>query len=404
VQHSHQIFAKPNVWHRFVILSCSSLLGKLEHVFPSPSIREVLPLNFRRDIGTKFLPFLLFVLIALGMPAFMAMQASPPQPSQPVANEATERVLRAQWRKLFDTQSFAELDSLADRLRTQRLRFQGGGWQLHVLYTILSSVPQQSDTDAAWNAQIATLQHWISSVPSSPTPRIALADTYLNFAWKARGSDFADAVRPEAWKLFAVRIREALRVLEDAEQVGRNDPEWYNAMLSATTAKSWDSAKTEDIVERSLSKEPGYFYIARVQANNLLPKWYGEPGDTERFVAKFADRIGGIDGEATYFFVAEFLLTDGEKCVPCPPPNLSWQRIRRGYAAIEHLYGTNNFEKNAYALMAMLAKDRDTARQAFLVIGDNWNPEVWETRRRFESARMFPYLKPVPLARPKPAQ
>ena len=201
-----------------------------------------------------------------------------------------------------------------------------------------------------------------------------------------------------------MRIREALRTLDDVEQMGHNDPEWYNAMLSATTAENWDGTKTESIVEQSLSREPGYFYILRVQANNLLPKWYGEPGDTERFVAKVADQIGGIDGDATYFFVAELLLTDGEKCTPCQPPTLSWQRIRRGYAAIEHLYGTNNFEKNAYALMAMLAKDRETARQAFEIIGDNWNPEVWETRRRFESARMFPFLKPVPLARSGPAQ
>lgn len=353
-------------------------------------------MNIRLHIGNRSLHLWLLVLLVPGMPACMVEQASPLQPSRPVTNESAERVLRAQWRNLFDTQSFAELDSIADRLRSQRLRFQGGGWQLHVLYTILSDVPKTSDTDAAWNAQIAALQRWIALIPSSPTPRIALADTYLNYAWKARGSDFADNVPPEAWKLYAQRIREALRALHNAEQLGRNDPEWYNAMLSATTAENWDSTKTQAIVEQSLTKEPGYFYILRVQANHLLPKWYGEPGDTERFVAKTADQIGGIDGDATYFFVAEFLLSDGEKCAPCIPPTLSWQRIRRGYAAIEHLYGTNNFEKNAYALMAVLAKDRDTARQAFEIIGDKWNPDVWETRRRFESARMFHFSNRCP--------
>ena len=228
-----------------------------------------------------------------------------------------------------------------------------------------------------------------------------LADTYQSFAWKARGNDFADSVTAEGWKLFGDRMQKAREALEQAGQAGRGDPEWYNAMLATTTAQDWDRAKTDALVDESLSREPGYFYIARVQADNLLPKWYGEPGDTEQFVAKVADRIGGAEGDATYFFVSEYILTEAEKCIPCSPPTMSWERLRRGYAAIEYLYGTNNFEKNAYAFLAVHAGDRETARRAFERVGDNWNPDVWGSKARFESGRLFPFLKPVPLARSK---
>ena len=194
--------------------------------------------------------------------------------------------------------------------------------------------------------------------------------------------------------------------------VGKNGPNFKETnpgeihpgarpMLATTTAQDWDRAKTDALVDESLSREPGYFYIARVQADNLLPKWYGEPGDTEQFVAKVADRIGGAEGDATYFFVSEYILTEAEKCIPCSPPTMSWERLRRGYAAIEYLYGTNNFEKNAYAFLAVHAGDRETARRAFERVGDNWNPDVWGSKARFESGRLFPFLKPVPLARSK---
>lgn len=328
-----------------------------------------------------------FILV---MPSHVlfAAQSTSVRRAPRITSETEERILRTRWRALFDSHSWVKLDSLADRLRSQRLRFQGGGWQLHVLYTILSTVDSQSETDTAWNAQIAALQEWVRHSPSSPTPSIALADTYLNFAWKARGNDFADTVAQENWKLFTGRMQKAREALDQAERLSRSDPEWYNAMLVVTSAQDWNRAKADALVDEALRREPGYFYIVRVQADNLLPKWYGNSGDTEQFVAKVADRIGGAEGDATYFFVAEYILTEAEKCLRCSPPTMSWARIRQGYAAIEHLFGTNNFEQNAYAFLAVHAGDAETARRAFERIGDNWNPDVWGSKARFESSRL----------------
>lgn len=362
---------------------------------------EVLPVFLLRRHSSIFAAVFIFMVVSLGGSACIIAQTSSSEPAKPVTSAAAERGLRMQWRRLFDAHSWTGLDSLANRLRTERSRFQGGGWQLHVLYTILSTTGAKEDTNAAWETQIAALEEWIRQSPSSPTPRVALADAYENFAWKARGGDFADTVTPEGWKLFGERMQKALDTLNEAEQISQRDPEWRNSMLVATTALGWNRAKADALVDESLSREPGYFYIARIQADNLLPKWYGEPGETEKFVADVADRIGGEEGAATYFFVAEYILTSAERCIPCTPPTMSWKRIREGYAAIQHLYGTNNFERNAYAFLAVHAGDRETARRAFEVIGDNWDPDVWETKARFESGRLFPNLKPVPLAPPR---
>jgi hypothetical protein len=151
--------------------------------------------NLRSPLIARAVALLLFIALFQRESLSLAAQTSSGQPSKPITSEADERALRAQWRTLFETHSWSELDSLADRLRSQRLRFQGGGWQLHVFYTILSTVGSPSETDAAWEAKIAALEEWILRAPSSPTPRIALADAYENFAWKARGGDFADKVK-----------------------------------------------------------------------------------------------------------------------------------------------------------------------------------------------------------------
>ena len=91
---------------------------------------------------------------------------------------------------LFNSGRYADLDTLAQQLQQQRSRFKGGAWRLHVLFGTLSSPGSPTATDAAWKAHIAKLDQWAQSSPTSPTPRVALAQTYLRFAWKARGHGY----------------------------------------------------------------------------------------------------------------------------------------------------------------------------------------------------------------------
>jgi hypothetical protein len=328
-------------------------------------------------------------------------QTIPSHPASAVASETAERTLRVQWRRLFDNKSWTKLDSIASRLRSQRLRFQGGGWQLHVLYTIVSAPGSKAATNTEWGAKIAALKEWMRHDPSSPTPRIALADAYEHFAWKARGSGFADTVTPEGWNLFGERIQKAREVLEQAEKISRGDPEWYDAMLVVAFNQDWSPAQVDALADEALSREPGYFYIARELADDLLPKWDGAPGDTERFAGKVADRIGGAEGDATYFFIAEQIqvVEDCEDCSGSHARGLSWTRIRRGYAAVERLYGTNNFERNAIAYLALRANDFQTAQQAFERVGNNWDKDVWASKAQFDHFRRLcqtlPNLKPM---------
>lgn len=305
-----------------------------------------------------------------------------------VTSEADERTLRVQWRGFFDNHSWSELDSIANRLRGQRLRFQGGGWQLHVLYTILSTTASKAATDATWEAQIAALQEWMRWAPSSPTPRIALADTYENYAWKARCGGYADTVTPEGWKLFQERMRNAHTMLDEAKDIGRSDPEWYNSELKLAVVEGWTRTQVDTVMDEAIASEPEYFYDARVVADYLMPQWYGNPGDAEQFAAQIADRIGGVEGDATYFFVAEYLLiVERCQCLVFATHTVPWARILKGYEAVERLYGTNNFEHNTIALLALRVGDRQTARQAFKKIGDNWDPDVWGSKEPFNAAR-----------------
>lgn len=297
--------------------------------------------------------------------------------------ETNVRALRVQWRKFFNDGSWSELETVANQLRSQRLRLKGGAWQLRVFYNTIGPAGPETATDAAWEAQIAKLEDWARQEPASATPRIAMADAYLDFAWKARGNGFSNTVTQEGWKLFAERVQSARAALEASAKAGSNDPEWYRAMQTVALAQGWPRKQVDALVDAALNAEPGYFYFVRAETNYLLPKWYGKPGESEEFAERAADKIGGDEGDATYFLIAAGI----NCCRKTQAPGLSWERVRKGYAALTQLYGTNNFERNAYAFLALRAGDVPTAQQAFARIGDDWDQAVWRSKARFDASR-----------------
>ncbi len=304
--------------------------------------------------------------------------------SAPEPEETTVRAMTVQWRKLFNEGAWSELEAVANQLRSQRLRLQGGAWALRVFYGTVSPAGPLTSTDAAWEAQIAKLQDWARQEPESPTPHIALANAYVNYAWKARGNGWANTVTPQGWQLLNQRLQLARQSLEQVAKSGSNDPEWYVAMQRVALGQGWTRAEVDNLVDAALNAEPGYFYFARAHANYLLPKWYGKPGETEQFAARVADRIGGLEGDATYFLVAATI----NCCRRMQAPAMQWDRVRQGYFALEQLYGTNNYERNAFAYLALKAGDAQTAQQAFAKIGDDWSAAVWRSKPRFDASRL----------------
>lgn len=338
---------------------------------------------------------LLFAAAPLASPANARSVSS--QPVYAVASRAQEHALPKEWSRLLHKHAWSRLDSIAERLRSQRLRFQGGGWELHVFYCVMGT-GCLDPTGARWQWRIATLKSWRRHSPSSPTPRIALADAYEEFAWEARGGGEADSVTPLGWKLFAERVAKARKILDESERLGRNDPGWYDAMLHIAIDQGWHAGKVEEFSNDALLKFPGYFYLVRDVARYFLPQWYGLPGNAAKYVEVASDGIGGPEGKATYFFVAEILLVEEENCDSCKAPVMSWPRIKRGFAAVKRLYGTNNYELNALAFLAVNSGHPRTAHQAFQVIGQRWDHDVWQSRAQFDSAHLFAEVQPAPSA------
>src|SRR2546430_35407 len=132
----------------------------------------------------------LAVICLIAVPG-LAQQATPEGDARAHQDER-DRYL-AHVSDLLKADKFKQLDRMADVARSTKARMPGGAWRLHVLYKPLTDLPKGSP-DSDWEILLARLHRWTSKKPHSITARVALARAYVNYAWKARGNEFADKV------------------------------------------------------------------------------------------------------------------------------------------------------------------------------------------------------------------
>ena len=280
--------------------------------------------------------------------------------------------------RILKEEKFAELDCLADHARTGRDRLPGGVWKIHLLYQGLQQpVPYPvHPTQEDWTRLLQQLHRWAKERPESITARVSLALAYLGYAHDARGSGYADTVSKSGWKLFEERAAEARKILEEARKLPSKCPEWYVAMQMVSVDQGWSVPEARALFEEASKFEPEYYTYARELAYYLLPKWSGNAGDTEKFVQETADRIGGDKGDILYFQVAA---ADYVICGCDNNPDLSWDRIKRGFEASEKLYGVSMANLNRIAYLATYFGERDPiyADKIMTRIGDQWDAETW---------------------------
>jgi Domain of unknown function (DUF4034) len=292
--------------------------------------------------------------------------------------------------RLLKEEKFEELDCLADHSRSGKERLPGGLWKVHLLYLGLRQpVPYAVHaTQEDWTDLLQRLPRWAKARPESITARVALALAYLEYASDARGTGYGSTVSQSGWKLFEERTAEAKRILTEASKLATKCPEWYVAMQMVSLNQSWSVADARALFEEANKFEPEYYTYARNLAYYLLPKWSGKAGDTEKFLQEAADRAGGDKGDILYFQVAA---ADYVICGCEGNPDLSWDRIKRGFEASEKRYGVSMLNMNRIAYLASYFGERDPvyADKILTRIADQWDAETWGSQEAFEKMKQW---------------
>jgi hypothetical protein len=286
-------------------------------------------------------------------------------------------------RHFIDAQDFAALEEMADKARTEKIRFGNGSWQIYQFYK--SFEPAKSDR-GGWEKRQQTLEAWKAHSPKSVTARIALAEFLTGYAWEARGSGWGNTVSADAWKLFRKRLEDAWTELDAAGDFPEKDPHWYSVALTVALGQQWSGFEAEQMFNRAVAFQPEYVAYYNQRAKFLMPRWYGKEGDWEAFAAAVAAKPGGAE-----LYARIVIEMSGYHEQIFKETRATWAQAKPGVVALVAHYPESPDILSQAARLACLGNDRELAREMFTKLGDRIDQREWKTAARYEYFQKYAF-------------
>jgi hypothetical protein len=255
---------------------------------------------------------------------------------------------------------YDELESIADSLRTAKARWPNGDWMLRHFYS--ESFDLEGADEATWQRMMGRLRDWAESHPTSITAPVALACGLTRYAWNARGSGYANTVTDEGWELFRQRLGEAYGVLDDASRLPERCPGWYQAMQIIARGVGWERPRYDALLREATSLHPDYPVYYVEAAYRLLPRWYGEPGEWERFAKSATDTLADSLKYEMYARIVWYQSRNFDNVFK--ESRASWALTKRGFEEMTRRYPDCVELESARLVLATCAGDEAEAALA----------------------------------------
>lgn len=239
---------------------------------------------------------------------------------------------------MLNDKKFDQLNKTFEDATKNRVEHRTGSELLDDLYKALSD---PGDIQGPyWEERLGLLKEWSEFKPDSATPHIVLADFYINYAWNARGSGWANQVKDWQWKLFRDRLYLSAEQLEKALAFGTPSPEWFEvAQINTLGAGTRNDRQIYDAVTKlGSSFYPNYVPIYLNKVYYLQPRWYGTGTEWVDYVELQSNKAGDAEGDKLYARMVNkvaHLYNNVYKEVP----NLNKARVDRGNALLDKQFG-----------------------------------------------------------------
>jgi len=287
---------------------------------------------------------------------------------------------------------YEKLNQMATEFRQPGALFIAGWPKLANFYDALTNytrtpLPESSCAGRADEPGFdQTRQHlvaWQTSNQNSTAAQIALNKVWLDYAWDARGCDFAYKVAPEQWALTRERQDAIENSLLDIDP--DIDPEEYYLLIGNATLGGADRAQLDDFYRRAVAKFPWYLPFYGQRAIVLLKNWYGGPGEEREYLDDLRRPDAGILGQLAYTVAASELVENTYPSEFFTSDGIEFPALIAAYEVRDKQYGLRDHDWNVIFLTSLWAHDARTAHAALLQFGERWDPQVWGNHANFET-------------------
>ena len=306
---------------------------------------------------------------------------------------------------------FDSLEAWADRFRKGDT-MAGNEYALELLYErvgdayLVGSDGSRGGLEAWFQGQLGLIDAWLKQKPKSVTARVAKAKAYIAYAWDARGSEFADKVPEDAWKLFTERMETAQDILDETARLKPRDVCVFTTMIGIGKSLDWDKEKMERTAQRALQISKKDYKLIDMMTLSLLPRWGGEPGDLGKLALWFSEQIKGPEGLSAYMRVVRGAHTEEislKRGLKGESPEayrdftdpavvleeFSAPKLKAALPVVLKRRAKNSVSMNHACWIYCVLEDRTGAKSMFDKLGDKPELSVWETQENFDHWRKW---------------
>ena len=226
------------------------------------------------------------------------------------------------------------------------------------------------------------------AMPHSAIPLVFKGQFYIDYAWDARGTDWASKVTPEGWKLMGERLSAAEQALTKAWELDPTNVDAPTLMLTVVLGQDKDRPEMELWFDRAMAAHPDNRAACDSKLHYLLPKWHGS---TEEALAFGRECVNGNNWVADLPFV--LILAHSTLAQDSGNPDQYyrlpqvWEDVQSAYVPYMDAKPDNNWLHSEYTSWAVRCGHLTEARQQFEKLGNKAVAQAFGGPRAMEECR-----------------
>lgn len=298
----------------------------------------------------------------------------------------------AEWAKksaaLLAAKEYDEIERVAAQLQKSGAANIEGVPHLRAFFNGLFS--GETKNFPALQARIAA---WRAARPKSNLARLAALEMWTEQAYQARGTGYASTITPGMEARMGAALDKGAATLKTLPKNAVESPLFFDVVLRWGLFAGASREFFDKTFADGIKKFPNYLPLYTRRAHNLLPRWFGEPGEWEAMAKKRADQLGGEKGDVFY---ARIVWSLSQLVADLPKESkFSYARAKRGFEILQEIQPDSISLASARLDTAIESEDWKTAKQVLTApqgdkLENSW--WRWQTPRNiavFPETRMW---------------
>jgi len=209
----------------------------------------------------------------------------------------------------------------------------------------------------------------------NPQADVLDGEFYVDDAWNARGSGYANTVTTQGWQNFRDRLASANRILNDVYARYPQEPGAAYSMMDVVLGQEETRDQMELWFQRGLQVEGNHFRLCMAKRWYLLPRWYGSDAEVFAFGLECAKSTNWADKIPMLLIECISDRADREPGVYADPE--IWTPVEKVYRDYLSHYPDSTHYRSLFTLAAAQGGHWDVVKEQLKILGDDWDPKVF---------------------------